>query len=52
MRGPDSLSFKGTFENGEAVVSVTIVKKDDAVRVVSFYLKGTHTRDGVSKLQT
>ena len=45
-------SFKGTFENGEAVVNVTIVKKDDAVRVLGFYLKGTHTRNGDSKLQT
>ena len=44
-------SFKGTFENGEAVVNVTIIKKDGAVRVLSFYLKGTHTRDGGSKLQ-
>ncbi len=45
-------AFKGTFENGEALVQVTIVKEDGAVRVLGFYLKGTHTRDGVSKLQT
>lgn len=45
-------SFKGTFENGEAVVSVTIVEKDAAVRVLAFYLKGTHMRNAVSKLQT
>jgi hypothetical protein len=45
-------SFTGTFENGEAVVSVTIVKKDGAVRVLGFYLKATHMREGVSKFQT
>ena len=45
-------SFKGTFENGEGVVRVTIVKKDGAVRVLGFYLTATHMRDGVSKLQT
>lgn len=45
-------SFKGTFENGEGVVNVTIVKKDGAVRVLGFYLKATHMRDGGSKLQT
>ncbi len=27
-------SFKGTFENGEAVVDVTMVKKDGRVRVL------------------
>jgi hypothetical protein len=47
-----NFSFKGTFENGEAVVNVTIVKKNGAVRVLGFYLKPTHMRDGVSKLQT
>ena len=45
-------SFKGMFENGEGVVNVTIVKKDGVARVSGFYLKGTHTRDGGSKLQT
>jgi hypothetical protein len=45
-------SFKGTFENGEAVMNITIVKKDGAVRVVGFYLKATHMREGGSKLQT
>jgi hypothetical protein len=45
-------SFKGTFENGEGVVNVTIVKKDGAVRVLGFYLKATHIQNGVSKLQT
>ena len=47
-----NFSFKGTFENGEALVNVTIVKKDRAVRVLGFYLEATHMRDGVSKLQT
>jgi hypothetical protein len=45
-------SFKGKFENGEAVVNVTIVKKDEAVRVVAFYLRATNIRAGASKLQT
>ena len=45
-------SFKGTFENGEAVVNVTIVKKDGAVRVLGVYLRATDMRDGASKLQT
>ncbi len=44
--------FKGTFENGEALVHVTIVKQDGTVRVTGFYLNGTHTRDRASKLQT
>jgi hypothetical protein len=45
-------SFKGIFENGEAVVKVTIVNKDGAVRVMGFYLKATSMRDGGLKLQT
>jgi hypothetical protein len=45
-------SFKGTFENGEAVVDVTITKKNGAVCVMSFYLKATRMRDAGSKLQT
>ena len=45
-------SFKGIFENGEAMVNVTIVNKDGAVRVVRFYLKATSMRDGALKLQT
>ena len=45
-------SFKGTFENGEAVINIAIVKKDGAVRVLGFYLRGTHMRDGGSKLRT
>ena len=44
--------FKGTFENGDAVVDVTIIKKSGAVRVMGFYLKATHMRAGASKLQT
>jgi len=44
--------FKGTFENGEAVVDVTIVRKDGAVHVLSLYLKATQMRNGASKLQT
>lgn len=45
-------SFKGIFENGEAVMNVTIVKNDGAVRVLGFYLKATHIPEGGSKLQT
>jgi hypothetical protein len=45
-------SLKGTFENGEAIVTVTIVKNEGAVRVLGFYLKTTHMGNGVSKLQT
>jgi hypothetical protein len=44
--------FKRIFENGEAVVNVTIVKKDGPVCVVGFYLKATSMRDGGLKLQT
>ena len=44
--------FEGVFENGDAVVKVTVVEKDGAVRVMGFYLKGTRVREGVSKLQT
>jgi hypothetical protein len=47
-----NFSFRGTFEHGEGVVNVTIVKKDGAVRVSGFFLKATHTRDGVSKFET
>ena len=46
------LSFKGTFENGEGIINITIVKKDGAVRVLGFYLNATHMRDGGSRLQT
>jgi hypothetical protein len=44
--------FKGTFENGEAAVNVTIVQKDGAVRVSGFYLQGTRVRDGGSRIHT
>ncbi len=47
-----NFSFKGTFENGEALVNLTIIKKDDAVRVLGLYLKPTHMRNGAPKLQT
>lgn len=45
-------SFKGEFENGEALVNVTIVEKDGGARVLGFYLKATRMRDGGAKLQT
>jgi hypothetical protein len=45
-------SFKGVFENGEALVNVTIVEKDGGARVLGFYLKATRMRDGGAKLQT
>jgi hypothetical protein len=46
-----NFSFRGTFENGEAMVDVTIIKNDGVVRVSGFYLKATHIRKG-AKLQT
>jgi hypothetical protein len=45
-------SLNGTFENGEAVVHVSITKKDGAVHVIGFYLKGTHARTGGAKIAT
>ena len=45
-------SLEGAFENGEAVIRVTIVRKDGAVRVVGFYLNATHMREGASRIQT
>jgi hypothetical protein len=45
-------SFKGTFEYGEAVVDVTIIKKNGEVRVLSFYLNATQVRDEAPKFQT
>jgi hypothetical protein len=44
-------SFKGTFENGDAVVQVTLVKMDGGVRVLSLYLNAIHVRVGTSKVQ-
>ena len=44
--------FKGIFENGEAVVNVTIVRKDGAVHVLGVYLKATQMRNGASNLET
>jgi hypothetical protein len=45
-------SFKAAFENGEALMNVTIVEKDGEARVLGFYLKATRMRDGGAKLQT
>jgi hypothetical protein len=45
-------SLKGVFENGEALVNVTIVEKDGGARVLGFYLKVTRIRDGGAKIQT
>lgn len=43
--------FKGSFENGEAIVNVTIVKKDGAVRVLGIHLIPTELRTGKTKIQ-
>jgi hypothetical protein len=40
-----SFTFKGTFENGDAVVNLTILKNGSAVRVLSLYLSGTQLRE-------
>jgi hypothetical protein len=45
-------SLTGTFENGEAVVHVTLFKKDGAVHVIGFFLKGSHMHTGASKIAT
>jgi hypothetical protein len=47
-----NFSFKGIFENGEAVVNVAIAKKAGPVRVLGFYFKATYMRVGILKLQT
>jgi hypothetical protein len=38
-------TFKGTFEHGEAIVDVTIIKKDAAVRVLGIYITSTHMQN-------
>ena len=43
-------SFKGTFESGDGMVTVTVVGHDGVVRVLGFVLRAIHT--GPSKLQT
>jgi hypothetical protein len=45
-------SLTGTFENGEAVVHVTLFKKDGDVHVIGFFLKGSHLHPGASKIAT
>lgn len=47
-----TVAFKGTFDNGEAEVEVTIRKKDSTVRVMGFNLTDVHMREGVSRVQT
>jgi hypothetical protein len=42
-------SFTGTFDNGSAVVDITLVEKGDSTRVIGFYISGT--RSNRSKLQ-
>ena len=44
-------AFKGTFENGAAVVNLTVLKKDGTVNVTGFYIKA-QTRPGTEKLTT
>ena len=47
-----SFSFKGAFENGEAVVNVIVVERDATVRVFGFSLRGVVMRHEASKLKT
>lgn len=47
-----TVAFKGTFDNGEAEVEVTIRKKDSTVRVIGFNITDVHMREGVSRVQT
>ena len=44
--------FKGTFDNGEADVQVTVVKKGGSAWVLGFYLNDIRRRDGVSNVET
>jgi hypothetical protein len=39
-------SFKGTFENGSAVVDITLVERGDSTRVIGFYISGTRSNRG------
>jgi hypothetical protein len=44
-------SFKDTFENGEAVVEVTIMEKEGRISVLGLYLTTIHMLEGVSRVQ-
>lgn len=39
-------SFKGTFENGNAVVDITLVERGDSTRVIGFYISGSRSDRG------
>lgn len=41
------ITFRGTFENGEALVTVTVVKKDGAVHVWNLGVKALLKRPGI-----
>jgi hypothetical protein len=44
--------FKGTFDNGEADVQVTVLKKGGSAWVLGFYLNDIRRRNGVSNVET
>ena len=44
--------FKGTFDNGEADVQVTVVKKGGSAWVLGFYLNDIRRRPGESNVET
>jgi len=44
--------FKGTFDNGEADVQVTVLKKGGSAWVLGFYLNDIRRRDSVSNVET
>jgi hypothetical protein len=39
-------SFNGTFENGSAVVDITLIERGDSTRVIGFYIYGTRSQRG------
>ena len=45
-------SLRGTFENGEAEIELTIIENSGTVRVAGFYVDGAHLRGGAVKLRT
>jgi len=46
-----NFSFKGTFENGEAAVGITLIQENGAVHVLSFYLTSPELKERAPKFQ-
>ena len=44
--------FKGTFDNGEADVQVTVLKKGGSAWVLGFYLNDIRRREGAGNVET